>query len=133
MLLWRAAALHLCVRAGLGVLPFPVLRRLLDRVRRPSQAALTGPRPRPLRIALAVEAASAPLSWSTCLSRALTAQALLGRYGYAADLRIGVRRGPGGELQAHAWLVDETGLVLIGDTGDLGGYAQLPPLEGALP
>jgi hypothetical protein len=38
-----------------------------------------------------------------CLTRALTAQALLAREGVDAELRIGVQRA-GAQVEAHAWL-----------------------------
>ena len=63
-----------------------------------------------------------PLPWRhTCLKRALVLQYLLRRAGRAAELCVGVRRGAGGELLAHAWLVRdgrlylEPGLEVVGD------------------
>ena len=49
-----------------------------------------------------------------CLAEALTARILLSRQGIEARLRIGVCRGIGGGIRAHAWLQDANGDVLIG-------------------
>jgi hypothetical protein len=62
-----------------------------------------------------------------CLARALTTQVLLNRYGYTADLRIGVKRGETGDLQAHAW-IEHHGNVIIGQLPELSLYIPLPSL-----
>lgn len=43
----------------------------------------------------------------SCLKRAAVLYSLLRKAGIAPELRIGVRRDPGGSLEAHAWLVRE--------------------------
>ena len=50
---------------------------------------------------------------TACLVRALTLQRLLAHNGHPSELRIGVARS-GETLQAHAWLMDNTGQTLVG-------------------
>ena len=46
-----------------------------------------------------------PWPWRrTCLKRSAVLYHLLRREGVLVELRIGVRRGPAGQLGAHAWL-----------------------------
>jgi hypothetical protein len=66
---------------------------------------------------------------ATCLPQALATEALLVRYGYPADLRIGVAKVAAGRLTAHAW-VESRGRVMVGDLRDLSRYVPLPPLPG---
>jgi hypothetical protein len=66
---------------------------------------------------------------STCLATALAAQALLARHGYAASLRIGVKRSASGEFAAHAWLVREGRVIVGGPAEAIGDYTPLPEME----
>ena len=108
-----AGALLLAVRLGLWLLPFRVVRRLA------LGAAAAGGRPaclRPERIAWAVATAARLGPGATCLPRALVAESLLRRMGYAATLHIGVTRGGDRTLEAHAW-VEHLGKVVVGEAG----------------
>lgn len=61
----------------------------------------------PERLAGAVDHVMGRLPWiwrRTCLRRATVLAALLRREGREAEVVIGVRRSPGGELEAHAWV-----------------------------
>lgn len=82
------------------------------------------------RIAWAVRTASAHLGETTCLMDALAAWAMLERRGYAAALRLGVRRSADttAGLDSHAW-VECDGQVVLGDTGRLAEYTVLPSLD----
>jgi hypothetical protein len=60
----------------------------------------------------------------SCLPRALVAKRMLGARGIRAEVRIGVRPAPGGELDAHAWLV-HGGRVILGGGTALDGYTAL--------
>ncbi|HEX7185269.1 MAG TPA: lasso peptide biosynthesis B2 protein [Thermoanaerobaculia bacterium] len=86
---------------GLRWLPFARMERLLTPVqkgRRSSDDCVVA------RCVWATAAASRHhLKRMTCLPRALGLRWLLGRAGFAADLRIGVRR-EGDQLLAHAWV-----------------------------
>ncbi|MDF5720876.1 MAG: lasso peptide biosynthesis B2 protein [Rhizonema sp. PD37] len=65
-----------------------------------------------------------------CLARALTTQVLMNSYGYHPELRIGVAKGEGGTLEAHAW-IEYQGQVAIGYLTDLSRFIPLPSFEGA--
>lgn len=57
----------------------------------------------------------------SCLPQALAGYILCSRHGHAPELRVGVVRSPGADLQAHAWLeFDNT--VILGDLPDLQSY-----------
>ncbi|ARV58397.1 hypothetical protein BZZ01_06880 [Nostocales cyanobacterium HT-58-2] len=64
-----------------------------------------------------------------CLARALTTQILMSRYGYSCELRIGVAKDKGGQLEAHAW-IEYQGRIAIGNLADLSRFIPLPSLEG---
>ena len=81
-------------------------------------------RPTSERVAWAVRAASRVVPGaSNCLVRALAPQAMIGRYGYSSELRIGARKSAQGGLAAHAWL-ESAGTVVIGEF-ELDGYVPL--------
>ena len=112
-LLVLAGALLLAVRLGLWLLPFRVVRRLA------LGAAAAAGKPAglpPERIAWAVATAARFVPGATCLPRALVAESLLRRMGYAATLHIGVTRGDDRTLEAHAW-VEHLGKVVVGEAG----------------
>jgi hypothetical protein len=120
-LLIRSAFLLAGIGLGLWLLPFERLRSLLGRAARRGCWASAD------RVVWAVGAASRCVPMSTCLIQALAAQVLLGGAKHPASVCIGVTRGEGGRLQAHAW-VESEGKVLIGGLEDLAHYAPLPPL-----
>jgi hypothetical protein len=69
----------------------------------------------------------------TCLERALTAQFMLGRRGYASTLRIGVKPPNAGTLEAHAWL-EYSGRAVIGGVGPkVTEYTTLPEVGVGVP
>jgi hypothetical protein len=122
----EAAALVLVVRAGLALLPFPVLRRLLTAYSRwhgrsrPSAGAAH-------RIGVIVTRVAARLPVrTTCLVDALVADTMLRRRRFSSTFRLGVQRPADahGGLAAHAW-VECDGAVLIGALDGLGDYAIL--------
>jgi len=83
-------------------------------------------RPTIERVSWAVRAASRFVPGaSNCLVRALATQALLGKYGYRSELRIGVRKAADAGLAAHAWL-ESDGAVVIGEF-ELDHYVPLAP------
>lgn len=71
----------------------------------------------------AVGRASRGLGVGTCLTRSLTLQIVLRRWGVDTDLRIGVRR-QRGDLRAHAWL-EFLGEPLE-DAGGVAAYRAFP-------
>jgi hypothetical protein len=124
------------VRAAIGLRVFG-FDRMRQRAQTPARRShgWCGPPPRPTvsppppeRIAWAVRAVGvATPRGSNCLVRALATQAMLTRYGYPSELKIGVRKSEDGCLAAHAWL-ECAGGVIIG-AADLDSYTPLrvPP------
>jgi Transglutaminase-like superfamily len=120
---------------GLRTAGFTAVQRRVSRVaaRDPRSHAWCGPPSRSSvappsvdRISWAVRAVSRFIPGaSNCLVRALATQALLGRFGYRSELRIGVRKDPDGSLAAHAWL-ESAGATVIGEFA-LGDYVPLEP------
>lgn len=99
----RLLAWVLAARVGLATLGFRRTRGLL----RPPPR----PRPEPGRERRLVERAA---GWErrlrrvgTCLSRSLALWRVLAAEGVPCTLRIGTRRTPAGEFQAHAWVEHE--------------------------
>ena len=112
-LLLRAALLLAVVRLALGRLPFTTLSRLVVG-RQPTGPAAPSDAWLAEDVIWAVTAISrrAP-GWTTCLTQALTVQAMLARRGLASRLHVGVVRGAQGQLEGHAW-VERDGRILIG-------------------
>ena len=71
----------------------------------------------------AVQVASRYVPRATCLTQALTAQALLGFGGIPTSVRIGVAKEAGG-FEAHAW-VESGGKILMGGTESAQKYTQM--------
>ena len=59
-----------------------------------------------------------------CLTKALVAESLLLRRGYAVEMTIGVAKGEKGQLIAHAWLECD-GTVLIGGDESVNRFTEL--------
>lgn len=81
----------------------------------------------PERLALHVDRllVRAPAIWHhTCLRRAATLAALLRRSGWDADVAIGVRKGAGGVIEAHAW-VERGGRPWLEGSGGVDGFVKL--------
>jgi len=117
------------VRLGLWLLPFQTLRRLLAGMTHKT-AKLQKTDPVFVdKVVWAVKVASRYMPGRVkCLAQALTTQVLLERRGYQTQLRIGVAKGEGGQLEAHAW-VESQGRIVIGGLKDLARYTTLPTLE----
>ena len=131
-LLIEAAASIALVWAGLRVVPFLNLLRLLDRwVALPLARKREPANPNAVAsVTWAVTTASARFPPATCLIQALAAAAMLRRRGLTCQLRIGVRtRGcaGGAPLDAHAWVECE-GRIAIGDLDHLSDLAVMAPL-----
>lgn len=104
----RALATMALVRAGLWLLPFRTLQKMLAGTRAPATQPAT-----PEEIAWATATAARFVPRATCLVQALAAQRLCLRAGHPACLRIGVRRDESSPFAAHAWL-EVDGRVLVG-------------------
>ena len=128
-LLVASASLMAAVRLGLWLLPFQLLRRLLAKLEQTNLRRQSQP-PAPVdRIVWSVKVASRYIPAATCLTQALTANALLTRNGHPSDLRIGVAKVDGDQLEAHAW-VESEGKILIGNLTNLNRYTRMPSLRG---
>ncbi|CAN5807530.1 hypothetical protein BH23ACT11_BH23ACT11_01070 [soil metagenome] len=126
-LLIKAALLLAIVRLGMQLLPFQTLRRLVDRLSKPSGRLQATDRSSIEEIVWAVELSGRYMP-GTCLTRALAAQILLARRGYPVSLHIGAVREEGEKFLAHAWL-ETGGRVVIGGH-ELERYTPLITLKG---
>jgi hypothetical protein len=90
----------------------------------------TAPREEALaqEIGWAVGAVARRTPWeSACLAQAISAKAMLRRRGVASTLYLGLARGEGGQLQAHAWLRCGAAVVTGGDHSD---YTVMASFDG---
>ena len=124
--LLQAVAVTAAVRLALLALPFSWVLRFVDRLgaRSAGRDSLTVD-----DLAWSVAAASRRIRGASCLTQALALRTLLGRNGHASQLHIGVARGEGARLSAHAW-VESGGRVVIGGEGR-SEFVPLPPWEGS--
>jgi hypothetical protein len=126
------------LRLGLWLLPFAQLHRLVDRLATCPQPKTDSPcsEQGQARVAQATAvliqlvARHSP-GQAKCLAQALATQVLLRRRGYRSQLHIGVARGEGDRLRAHAW-VELLGAIVIGQVDDLARYRPLPSIEEVL-
>jgi hypothetical protein len=131
-LLLKTLSLLATVRLGLWVLPFRIVLRLTETLRRKGLYRLDTPSDSSVsEVVWAVKAASRYVPKATCLTQSLTAYCLLGRLGHLAKLEIGVARGKEGTLDAHAW-VEVDGETLIGSLPDLSRFSKFPPLDAKM-
>ncbi|UVK43326.1 lasso peptide biosynthesis B2 protein [Mesorhizobium sp. AR07] len=106
------------VRLGLTLLSYNRVRSFVTRLDAHQCASMGELR----RVAWGVAAASRFVPYATCLTQALSGQYILARQGNASTVRIGIERGTGGQLKAHAWLVSDNHIVL---GGSIDGFAHL--------
>lgn len=119
------------IRLGLWLLPFSTWHRLWFYLM-PAQLKLRLAQPASVgQVIWAVSVASHYMPGSVkCLARALVTQILLHRYGYPADLHIGVAKGEAGQLEAHAW-VESQGEIVMGYLTNLSRFTPLPAFGGS--
>ena len=106
------------VRLGLTLLSYNRVRSLVTRLDARQCASMGELR----RVAWGVAAAARFVPNATCLTQALSGQYMLARQGNASKIRIGIERGTGEQLKAHAWLVSDNHIVL---GGSIDGFAHL--------
>jgi Transglutaminase-like superfamily len=120
----EAYATVVAMRIASWMLPFGKVRELAEQMAARGKHVFN---PRGLsreRIAWAVMAAgNAFPGGHNCLVRALAGEVMLRRFGYPAELRIGVANPAAAAFKAHAWL-ESGGRVLIGDF-ELESYVPL--------
>ena len=77
-------------------------------------------------IGWAIASAAARVPWrSDCLIQAMATASWLRELDNGWTLHIGVRRGPAGLLEAHAWL-DSGNTVISGNLPDLDSFSPIP-------
>lgn len=119
-------------RGALAVLPYATVRRFFARPHRRSFCVSDAPAYR-RRVSWAVRAAGRwVLGDRPCLAQALVAERLLRRGGLEAHLRIGVAKGPDGELLAHAW-VESGDVIVVGRRTSPARYRQFEPISEDAP
>ncbi|MDJ0797076.1 MAG: lasso peptide biosynthesis B2 protein [Calothrix sp. MO_167.B12] len=129
-LLLNAFVLLALVRLGLWLLPFATLQQIITKIRQANPKQEQVQQISIEQIIWAVNVSSYYMPGGVkCLARALTTQVLMSRHGYLPELRIGVAKVEGGQLEAHAW-VESQGRVVIGNLTDLSRFTPLPSLEG---
>jgi len=116
--LCRCLLVVAAVRLGLTVFSYNRVRGLVTRLNARQCASMGELR----RVAWGVAAAARFVPRATCLTQALSGQYILARQGNASNIRIGIERGTGAQLKAHAWLVSDNHIVL---GGSLDGFAHL--------
>jgi hypothetical protein len=127
-LLLKAALLLGGIKLGLWLLDFHALQRLLSRVAEAPIGLRKLDRVSAEKVVWSVKLAGRYMPMArTCLTQAMTTQALLARRGYPTILHIGVVTKERGEFEAHAWLESE-GEVVIGGH-DLERYTPLASFE----
>jgi hypothetical protein len=125
-----------CVRILLWILPFRRLVRLVERtaLRSARVAPVRLPEDTNVTLAWGVTTAARYVPRATCLTQALAAQWLFAWFGHPTQLRIGVAKGNGKLLQAHAWLESEGRVLVGGESLEQHEYAVLsPPASGVVP
>lgn len=121
---WEAFFLCRCllvvaaVRLGLTLFSYNRVRAMVTRLNARQCASMGELR----LVAWGVAAAARFVPGATCLTQALSGQYLLARQGNASNIRIGIERGTGEQLKAHAWLVSDDHIVL---GGSVDGFAHL--------
>jgi hypothetical protein len=129
-LLVAAFVLLAAIRLGLWLLRFSTLYRLLLPLMRVKVQLRGELLVSVTQVVWAISVASRSMPGQVkCLALALTAQVLLCRWGHAANLRIGVAKGMGGQLEAHAW-VESQGRVAIGGLSNLSQFTPLSSMGG---
>jgi len=130
-LLLAAAFILVLTRLGLWILPFQILRELLESLSIEPRVFKNTAKVSVNEVARAIDTASKciPLPMS-CLTRALAGQVLLRQLHLDERLCIGVAKNDEGRLQAHAWIVSY-GRVVIGYSKELSLYTLLPDLPYA--
>ena len=121
-LLARCVAVVAATRLALWIAPYRVVRDATDRLSRPVSGRRLPPGEAD-RIAANVERAGRVIRDASCLTQALAARVLMRRNGLDARLRLGVRRGRSGSMEAHAW-IESDGRVVVG-AGEIGSFAPL--------
>jgi hypothetical protein len=121
LLLIRVVPVVCAVRAGLWLVSFRTLRRIVALLTKTGSGRTTQV---PIdQLSRAVVGVSRYVPHATCLTQALALHIMLRRSRLQSRIRIGVAKEKGGCFEAHAW-VESQGRVLIGDF-DLNRYTPI--------
>jgi len=118
-LLLSVVGLLVRVRLGLTFTSLKTVQGWLER-----EAAATASATSPQRLARTVRTGARLVPGASCLTQALTYQALLHRSGVASTIKLGVRR-QGSGLAAHAWVVIDGRVALGGTAAVRREFAQI--------
>jgi hypothetical protein len=118
LFLARCLAVVGAVRLALTLSSYNRVRGLVTRLDARRDADVSDLR----RIAWGVAAAARLVPGASCLTQALAGQYLLARQGNASKISIGIEKGTGSELRAHAWLMSGNHIVL---GGSINGFTHL--------
>lgn len=119
-----ALSLVLRVRLALWLAPFQRVRKSFPPAA-PAEPSNAGEHATVVRHAKAVRRAARLVPDASCLTKALSLGTLLARRGIGCEVKIGVRKGAAGRLEAHAWVVHD-GVVVIGGLPDLDTFSVIP-------
>jgi hypothetical protein len=108
----------IAVRLALTLSSYNRVRSLVTRLDARRDASIADLR----RVAWGVAAAARLVPGASCLTQALAGQYLLARQGSTSKISIGIEKGTGNELKAHAWLMSGSHIVL---GGSIKGFAHL--------
>ncbi|WP_246685843.1 lasso peptide biosynthesis B2 protein [Mesorhizobium sp. B2-4-6] len=118
LFLARCLTVVSAVRFALTLSSYNRVRSLMTRLDAGRDASIADLR----RVAWGVAAAARLVPGASCLTQALAGQYLLARQGSASRISIGIEKGTGSELKAHAWLMSGNHIVL---GGSIKGFAHL--------
>jgi hypothetical protein len=105
------AIAQVMVGMALRLMPPAALRSKIGRLRRVGQSLVVDESPQD--VVRAIESTGRRLSRvSTCLVRAFVAELLLGSPARPLRLTIGVKHGPDGLLESHAWVTGQESIVI---------------------
>jgi hypothetical protein len=118
LFLARCLTVVSAVRLALTLSSYRRVRSLVTRQDARRDASIADLR----RVAWGVAAAARLVPGASCLTQALAGQYLLARQGNASKISIGIEKGTGSDLKAHAWLMSGNHIVL---GGSINGFAHL--------
>lgn len=125
--LFKTTILVILIRIGLWVLPFRVMRKLIEKNNNTKLQPSTWPTPEQITGSVLISSQRVPQA--SCLTQALAAKYLLQKYGHPAELRIGITRSSNSQFEAHAWVESNEKIVIGGTKTDLEQFTELPAFE----
>lgn len=123
----RSLVAVIAFRIGLLLMPYRKLARWIPPVsqRTPRNAEIRA-------IMWSVRVTARVVPFASCLTQSLAAQYLCARAGHPTSIRIGVARNDNGGVRAHAWLIDDSG-ILTDRPGDITQFTPMVDLDSTWP